>query len=180
MSRLFVAIDLPEEIVAQLQGICYGVPGARWVQAEQMHLTLRFIGEVDGGVFQDIKEGLASVRAEGFFLQVKGLGLFPPRKTPKVLWAGIAPVEQVSALRNRIENSLVGLGLEPEGRKFSPHITLARLHDTPIPRMGRFLAGNNLFATEPFPVSEFHLYSSELTSKGAFHTLEASYPLQIV
>jgi 2'-5' RNA ligase len=180
MSRLFVAIDLPPEVVAQLQGLCRGVPGARWVQPEQMHLTLRFIGEVDGGIFQDIKEGLAGITAPVFSLQVKGLGFFPPRKNPRVLWAGIAPVEEVSGLRNRIENLLVGMGLEPEGRKYSPHITLARLHDTPLARLDRFLADNNLFATEPFPVSGFHLYSSELTSKGAFHAIEASYALQAV
>lgn len=180
MYRLFVAIDLPPDIAARLQELCYGVPGAKWVQPEQMHLTVRFIGEVDGGIFRDIKEGLGVIQSPPFVLQVKGLGFFPPRKTPRVLWAGLAPVEEVSALRNRIENVLVGLGLEPEGRKYSPHITLARLHDTPLARLGRFLAGNGLFATEPFPVSEFHLYSSELTSKGAFHTIEASYPLQIV
>lgn len=177
MYRLFVAVDLPPDIAAQLQGLCCGVPGARWVQPEQMHLTLRFIGEVDGGVFRDIKEGLADVKAPAFSLQVKGLGFFPPRKSPKVLWAGIAPVEQVSGLRNRIETVLIGLGLGPEGRKYSPHITLARLHDPSLARLGRFLAGNGLFATEPFPVSEFHLYSSELTSKGAFHAIEASYRL---
>jgi 2'-5' RNA ligase len=177
MSRLFVAIDLPPDIAAQLQGICYGVPGAVWVQAEQMHLTLRFIGEVDGGVFREIKEGLGAIKGAPFPLQVKGVGFFPPRKTPRVLWAGIAPEEEVCGLRNRIENVLVGMGLGPEGRKFSPHITLARLHDTPLARLGRFLAGNGLFATPEFPVSEFHLYSSQLTSKGAFHTIEASYPL---
>ena len=177
MHRLFVAIDLPPDIVALLQGICYGVPGARWVQAEQMHLTLRFIGEVDGGVFRDIKEGLADLETPGFALQVKGLGFFPPRKTPRVLWAGIAPVEQGCALRNKIDKVLLGMGLAPEGRKFSPHITLARLHETPLARLSRFLAGNGLFTTEAFPVAEFHLYSSALTSRGAFHTLEASYPL---
>ena len=177
MYRLFVAIDLPPDIAAQVQGLCYGVPGARWVQPEQMHLTLRFIGEVDGGVFRDIKEGLADIETGGFALQVKGLGFFPPRKTPRVLWAGVAPVEEVSGLRKRIDNVLLGLGLGPEGRKFSPHISLARLHDTPLARLSRFLAGNSLFATEAFPVSEFHLYSSELTAKGAFHAIEASYPL---
>jgi len=180
MYRLFVAIDLPPDIAVQLQELCCGVPGARWVQPEQMHLTLRFIGEVDGGIFRDIKEGLAGIKSPEFSLQVKGMGFFPPRKTPRVLWAGVAPVEEVVALRNRIENVLVGTGLEPEGRKYSPHITLARLHDTPSVRLGRFLAGNNLFVTPEFLVSEFHLYSSELTSKGAFHTIEASYPLQIV
>ena len=178
MYRLFVAIDLPPDIVAQLQELCYGVPGAKWVQPEQMHLTLRFIGEVDGGIFRDIKEGLGAIKSPLFSLQVKGLGFFPPRKTPRVLWAGLAPVEEISGLRNRIENVLVGMGLEPEGRKYSPHITLARLHDTPLARLGRFLAGNSLFATPEFPVSEFHLYSSALTSKGAVHTIEASYSLQ--
>ena len=178
MYRLFVAIDLPPDIAAQLQGLCSGVPGARWVQPEQMHLTLRFIGEVDGGVFREITEGLGSIMTGGFALQVKGLGVFPPRKTPKVLWAGIAPVEEVCVLRKRIDNVLLGMGLDPEGRKFSPHITLARLHDTPLARLSRFLAGNNLFATEAFPVSEFHLYSSQLTPKGAFHAIEASYPLK--
>ena len=177
MHRLFVAIDLPPDIVVRLQELCCGVPGARWVQPEQMHLTLRFIGEVDGGVFREIKEGLADIEAEGFALQVKGLGFFPPRKTPRVLWAGIEPEAEVSGLRRRIDNILLGLGLEPEGRKYSPHITLARLQDTPLARLGRFLAGNGLFATEPFPVSEFHLYSSALTAKGAFHMIEASYSL---
>ncbi|MFA7383773.1 MAG: RNA 2',3'-cyclic phosphodiesterase [Desulfurivibrionaceae bacterium] len=177
MYRLFVAIDLPPDIVAHLQEICYGVVGARWVQPEQLHLTLRFIGEVDGGLFREIKEGLVELKTEGFALQVKGLGFFPPRKTPRVLWAGVAPGKQVCALRHKIDNFLLGLGLAPEGRKFSPHITLARLHDTPLARLSRFLAGNNLFATAEFPVSEFHLYSSELTAKGAFHTIEASYSL---
>lgn len=178
MYRLFVAIDLPPDIAARLQGFCYGVPGARWVQPEQMHLTLRFIGEVDGGIFRDIGEGLGSITTEGFAVQVKGLGVFPPRKTPRVLWAGITPVEEVCALRKRIDNVLLGMGLAPEGRKYFPHITLARLHDTPLARLSRFLAGNGLFATEAFPISEFHLYSSQLTFKGAVHTIEASYSLQ--
>jgi len=178
MYRLFVAIDLPPDIAIQLQGICYGVPGARWVQPEQMHLTLCFIGEVDGVVFRDIKEGLAEIEAVGLALQVKGLGFSPPKKTPKVLWAGIAPVEEVCALRKKIGNALIGMGLDPEGRKYSPHITLARLHDTPLARLSRFLAGNGLFATAVFPISEFHLYSSQLTFKGPVHTIEASYSLE--
>lgn len=177
MYRLFAAIDLPPDIVAQLQGLCCGVPGAKWVQPEQMHLTLRFIGAVDGGIFRDIKEGLGTIQVAPFSMQVKGLGVFPPRKSPRVLWAGIAPVEPVSGLRNRIETLLVGMGLAPEGRKYSPHITLARLHNPPLVRLSRFLAGNALFASQEFAVKEFHLYSSELTPKGAFHTIEASYPL---
>lgn len=177
MTRLFVAIDLPGEIKKDLYSICYGVPGAKWVPEEQLHLTLRFIGEVDGGVFTDIKDALEDIRLDAFAMKLKGLGYFPPRKKPRVLWVGVEPKDSVTVLRNRVESRLVKLGLEPEQRKFSPHITIARLKDTPVSKVTRFLEGNGLFATDTFPVSEFHLYSSVLTPKGAIHQLEVSYGL---
>lgn len=180
MYRLFVAIDLPEGVKRQLSSLCFGVPGARWVPEEQIHLTLRFIGEVDGGVFRDIREVLADIRSEPFEIQIKGVGFFPPRKTPRVLWVGVEPHEKVALLRKRVESALVRLGLEPERRKFSPHITLARLRDTSLSKVTRFLAGNSLFATESFHVREFILYSSELTPKGAIHRQEAIYSLSNV
>lgn len=173
--RLFVAVDLPEPVRQQLTGLGFGLPGAHWVAAEQIHLTLRFIGEVDGAMFREVREGLAGVRSSSFAMQVQGLGYFPPRQQPRVLWAGVAKSEALVLLRNRVEATLVRCGLEPEGRKFAPHITLARLRDTHLTRLTNFLAGNALFATEPFTVSEFHLYSSQLTAKGAIHQLEASY-----
>lgn len=178
MPRLFVAIDLPQEISGLLHGICCGLPGARWLAQDQMHLTLRFIGEVDGGLFRDIREELEHITAPRFSLRVRGLGVFPPRKAARVLWAGVEPLEQVLALRNRVEAALVRLGLAPEGRKFAPHITLARLQETPVARLHRFLAGNSLFATGEFLLEEFHLYSSVLSAKGASHAIEASYPLR--
>lgn len=175
--RLFVAIDLPESLRQQLAGLCFGLPGAHWVAAEQMHLTLRFIGEVDGAMFRDIREALAGVRSASFALQVQGLGCFPPRQSPRVLWAGVAKNDALWLLRNRVEGALVRCGLEPEGRKFAPHLTLARLRDTPLSRLTNFLAGNALFAADVCQVTEFHLYSSQLTAKGAMHQLEMSYPL---
>lgn len=178
MHRLFTAIDLPEQVKERLAEICYGLPGARWVPPEQLHLTLRFIGEVDGATFRDIREGLATIDLPSFPLQLKGLGCFPPRKTPRVLWVGIdSPPAALLTLRNRIEKNLVRLGIEPEHRKFAPHITLARLKETPKNRLTNFLAGNGLFNAEPFTVKNFHLYTSSLSAKGAVHTLEASYPL---
>lgn len=177
MSRLFVAIDLPETVQQQLAGLCFGLPGAHWVEAEQIHLTLRFIGEVDGAMFRDIREELAGVRSVPFAMQVQGLGYFPPRQSPRVLWAGVAKNEALVLLRNRVEGVMVRCGLEPEGRKFAPHITLARLRDTPLSRLTKFLAGNALFASESFTVVDFNLYSSQLTAQGAIHQLEASYPL---
>ena len=177
MIRLFVAIDFPEEIKEMLSRLCFGLPGARWVSEDQLHLTLRFIGEVDGGIFQDIRDGLGDIKADPLTLVLKGTGFFPPRKKPRVLWVGLQKNDLLVTLRNRIEGKLTALGLEPETRKFSPHITLARLKNTPVSKVTRFLSSNNLFATPPFPVREFYLYSSFLTGKGAIHRREASYPL---
>ncbi len=175
--RLFVAIDLPEKVKEQVVGLCCGLPGARWVNPEQLHLTLRFIGEVDGGMFRDIRETLDGVQSDPFTLQLDGVGFFPPRGKPRVVWVGLRQSVDLSQLRNRIESRLVALGLEPETRKFAPHITLARLKNTPASKVGRFLETHNLFLSTPFAIDEFFLYSSRLGRNGAIHRIEAGYPL---
>ena len=175
--RLFVAIDLPETVKEQLAMICCGLPGARWVKPEQLHLTLRFIGEVNGDRFLDIRDNLMEVSSESFPLQLQGVGFFPPRKKPRVVWVGLEKNEQLLRLRSRIETVLVRTGLEPEGRKFAPHITLARLRHTPISRVGRFLEHHSLFVSPPFQVTAFRLYSSKLNANGAIHYIEQEYPL---
>lgn len=178
MYRLFTAIDLPEALARRLAAMGFGLPGARWVPAEQLHLTLRFIGEVDGGRFREIGEALDDVRANPFELQLSGFGCFPPRGPARILWVGVEPTAPVAALHRKVENVLVRQGLvEPEKRKFSPHVTVARLQNVPVAKLGNFLAGNNLFRSETFTVTNFHLYSSELTPKGPIHQLEASYSL---
>lgn len=177
MIRLFVAVDLPDSIKDELSGITFGLPGARWVEPDQLHLTVRFIGEVDGGLFADIRSALEDVRASQFPLELKGLGVFPPRKEPRVLWVGLEKSEGLWQLRKKVDSALSRVGLAPEKRKFSPHITLARLKQTPISRLTNFLSGNGLFALPPFQVTEFTLYSSQLTPKGAIHEPEAVYPL---
>ncbi len=175
--RLFVAIDLPESVKERLALLCCGLPGARWVDPDQIHLTLRFIGEVDGGLFRDIRDVLATTEGECFSLQLSGIGFFPPRGKPRVIWAGLQRNESLLKLRNRMESRLVDLGLEPEGRKFSPHITLARLKNTPTIKIVRFLEAHSQFRSNPFIVENFHLYSSILGRKGAVHRIEVSYPL---
>lgn len=177
MHRLFVSIDLPQAVKRELARIYSDLPGARWVADAQIHLTLRFIGEVDDSVFLDIREGLADIKTCAFAMRLAGLGFFPPCKQPHVLWAGAEPVAPIAALRNRVESVLVQLGLEPEGRKFSPHVTMARLRDTPVATVTRYLADNALFASSEFEVEAFHLYSSVLARNGALHQIEASYPL---
>ncbi|HZR82157.1 MAG TPA: RNA 2',3'-cyclic phosphodiesterase [Candidatus Binatia bacterium] len=177
MIRLFVSIELPDDVKEALRRVCCDVPGARWLEPDEMHLTLRFIGEVDGLVFHDIADALDDVRGEPFPLEVRGVGHFPPRGEPHVLWAGIEKSDALVDLRNRVEAAVVRAGVAPEGRKFSPHLTLARLKATPQRAVGSFLAMNGLLRCDPFTVRDFHLYSSQLSAKRAVHRCEASYPL---
>lgn len=177
MYRLFVAIDLPDDVKSELASFCFGLPGARWVDDDQLHLTLRFIGEADGALFEEIREALATIEMAPFSFQLKGAGHFPPRGMPQVLWIGVQADEKLLHLRSKVNSVLRQLGLESEKRKFSPHITVARLRNTSRSRIATFLAANNLYASRVIEVGAFHLYSSTLTSKGAIHTLEAAYAL---
>ncbi|GIL13053.1 MAG: RNA 2',3'-cyclic phosphodiesterase [Chloroflexota bacterium] len=179
MPRLFVAIDLPETVKDALGELCRGIPGAKWVSREQMHLTLRFIGEVDAPRFEAIRSGLGHLQAAPFELALKGVGQFPPRGAPRVLWVGLAAPPALAALQQRVESALVGLGIEPEDRPFSPHITLARLKTPPPPLLvGQFLNKHAAFQSESIPVSAFILYSSQLRPTGPVYRQEAVYNLK--
>jgi 2'-5' RNA ligase len=175
MYRLFVAIDPPPEIKQKLLTICYGLPGARWTDESRMHITLRFIGEVDGGKFRDARESLAQVQFEPFEVTVKGLGCFPLRKHPEILWAGVEGNARLAQLRNRVESVLDRNGLGREGRKFHPHIVLGKVKDTPPTKVGRYITELSLFNLPPFTVSEFNLYSSFLATERAIHKVEQTY-----
>jgi len=175
--RLFIAIDIPEEIKKNLLQISFGIPGAKWMEDDQIHLTLRFIGEVLGNTYLDITEALKHIKVKPFSIQLKGIGHFPPRKHPKVLWVGVEKSDELFQLKKKIDHILNTLHLDAEDRKFHPHITLARLKNSPASRVGLYIAENNLFKTEPIGVHDFHLYSSILNEKGALHQKEASYNL---
>lgn len=177
MIRLFVAIDIPEIIQREVQGMGGSIPKARSVPADQLHLTLKFIGEVEGSTFLDICEALTEIVLPKFSLRFKGVGVFPPRGMPRILWSGVEPVAGVITLRNAIERTLAAIKIPREKRKYTPHLTLARLNNSPIHHLQKFLAGNAFFQTAEFPVENFHLYKSRLTPKGALHTLETSYQL---
>ena len=178
MIRLFVALALPQEVRLRLEGLRGGLPGARWQSTEQMHLTLRFIGEVDGAAFADIRDALAQVRAEAFTLALEGVGRFPPRGRVRILWAGVVPNPALGYLHERTEAAIAGLGFEPDGRNFAPHVTLARFASkVPAQRLQDFIAYHGLYASGPFPVRSFELFSSHLGAGGAQYAIEASYPL---
>jgi len=174
--RLFVATELPDVIKSRLERLMGGLHGAKWTDSEQMHLTLRFIGEVDARHADDITAELAEIRALGFTLSLVGLGEFSSRGRVQTLWAGVESNPALTALQARVESAVRRAGTEPEKRKFHPHVTLARFKDG-IPNLGRYFAENEPFRSVPFDVEEFTLFSSLLGSDGAAHHVEARYPL---
>jgi len=176
MIRLFTAIGLPADLVTRLSLMQGGVPGARWSPPENLHLTLRFIGEVDEVVANDIDDMLTGLRAAPFDLALMGCGSFGS-KDPHSLWIGIAPCPPLMHLAARIESLLQRMGLAAEMRKYKPHVTLARLKDAPAPRVQAFLADHALFTCGPFGVNSFGLYSSHQSSHGSQYVLERSYAL---
>ncbi|HSL39198.1 MAG TPA: RNA 2',3'-cyclic phosphodiesterase, partial [Desulforhopalus sp.] len=171
------AIDPPAEIRQLLAGMGGSLPRSRPVPAEQLHLTLRFIGEVEGGLAQDIAARLSDIRHPALALCLRGVGTFSFRGEPSVLWAGVEPRVGLFSLRAAVEKELSDLGLRREKGRFSPHFTLARLKNCPARHLHPFLAGNALLRSEPFAVNSFQLYRSQLTTQGAQHQLLHSYPL---
>lgn len=178
MYRLFVAIDLPEAVKEHLMAICHGIAAARWVPGEQLHLTLRFVGDADEDLFSAIRAGLSQVRSHPFTLALAGTSCFPSPKRPRVLWVGTHGDGTLRQLQQAVEERLVAARVPPDARPFSPHITLARLREPAPAATASFLATHASFASEPFAVDAFHLYSSTLTPTGAIHRREASYPLE--
>ena len=176
MIRLFVALALPDSVAERLRPLQAGVPGARWMERDQLHLTLRFIGEVDGRDASAIDDALAQVRSPRFTLELKGVGEFGGRK-PHALWAGVRGEAEVAHLQRKIESALQRVGLPPEERKFKPHVTLARLRATPAGRVMDYLADHGLFASGPFDVNTFVLYSSNPTPNGSLYRAERAFGL---
>jgi 2'-5' RNA ligase len=177
MIRLFVAVALPERLKPWVEGLQSGVPGAKWATSDNLHLTLRFIGNVDGRLFADIMDALGAIRAPAFDLQLAGLGKFGERGRAESLWVGADRCEPLDRLQGKVETTLQRLGLEPEHRKFLPHLTVARLKGAPAGRVADWLTAHAGFALPPFRVDRFILFSSYLAREGAIHRAEAEYPL---
>lgn len=177
MIRLFVAFDLPADLRLRLTGLRGQVPGARWVPAENMHLTLRFVGEVTESVAEDVHDALARVAGDPFEIQLSGVGQFDSRGQVRALWAGVARNEVLTQFQTRIEAACQRAGLAPESRRFHPHVTLARCRDTRLARVAPFVAAHAGFQAAPFQVDSFVLYSSALGRSGPSYISEVVYPL---
>lgn len=177
MPRLFAALALPTDARLRLAGLCGGVPGAHWVDRDQFHLTLRFVGEVDGTTADDVADALDDVNGGAFDLTLKGVGLFDKGRNPSALWVGIADKAPLVRLHEKIDRRLGVIGLEPETRKYHPHVSLARLKGAHGERVATFLAAHADFALAPIRVDAFHLYSSHRGQDGAHYRIEQTYPL---
>jgi RNA 2',3'-cyclic 3'-phosphodiesterase len=179
MLRLFVGIPLPDDIRRDLGALCIGLPGARWVDAEMMHLSLRFIGEVDGAAADDVHDALTRLVAPGFRLALSGIDCFATSGKVHTLWAGVVKEPLLVHLRDKIERALVRAGIEPERRKFKPHVTLARFRSGAPDRLGGYFQRHSRLTSEPFLVDRFALFRSHLGSEGAHYEVLAEYLLKL-
>jgi 2'-5' RNA ligase len=176
VHRLFVAIRPPEPIRDLLIDAMDDSPALRWVSDEQLHLTLRFIGEVERPIANDIAARLERVRSPSFSLSVVGVGKFEQRNGG-ALWAGAQPKEPSAALAAKVERAIQQVGLEPEHRAFTPHITLARWNRRNAEAVDSFLRRNSDLRSEPFLVDRFILFESRLSRHGPHYEAVAAFPL---
>lgn len=176
MTRLFVALRLPDEIKERLVACSGGIEGARWQSAEQMHLTLRFIGEAEPQQEEDIRATLARLRFHPFEVSLRGIGLFGKARKPRALWVGVDDQGPLKHLHEKIDQSLTSAGFPTEARKFTPHVTLARFGKGRVRRLEDFLDHYAGLSLPPFEASSFALFSSQLSHNGAQYRIEETFP----
>lgn len=167
--RLFVGIPMPEEVADRLLMLNGGLPGARWIARQNLHLTLRFLGDAEQAQAEDLIEALERLHLAVATIQIAGLGLFGDRRRQQQLYADIQQDPELTRLNQKIEQMAQRTGFEPEGRRFHPHVTLARMRNPDKRRLGQYLEANGQFAMQPFQTTGFTLFRSHLSSEGAMY-----------
>ncbi|QKV19923.1 RNA 2',3'-cyclic phosphodiesterase [Oricola thermophila] len=176
MPRLFAALEIPHSAAMSLSFLRGGLPGARWIDTENYHLTLRFIGDVEHHVADEIADALGRVRRFEFRLGLSGLGVFGGKK-PHSLFAVPTASPDLAELQAEIERICQRLRLPPDPRKFTPHVTIARLRNVSPDAAARYLSGRGDFQVPPFAVNRFVLMSSKESVGGGPYLVEESYEL---
>lgn len=176
MPRLFTGLEFPSLVAERLGIMRGGLPGARWIEPSDYHITLRFIGDIDHRLADDIVDLLSSIQRRRFTLRLSGLDWFGKDK-PHSLYAALAPSSELGELHAEQERLMRRLGLPPEPRKFTPHVTLARLRDTKPYQVSEWIAQRSPFSLEPFAVGRFVLFSSRASVGGGPYLVEETYPL---
>lgn len=177
MIRLFAALAVPDEIAQGLARRQTGLDGARWRTAEQLHITLRFFGEVREDVARDLDAELSTLGGRPFDVVLEGAGAFGEGSDIHAVWAGVAENPELRRLARACTTAARRVGLKPDRRNYRPHVTLAYLRHPEPDRVAAWIQANNLLKSPPFRIERFGLYSSFLGSDGAQYRLEAGYAL---
>jgi 2'-5' RNA ligase len=176
MPRLFTGVEIPPSVGQTLSTLRGGLPGARWIDPENYHVTLRFIGNVDDVTAREVASMLERVNRTAFDLHLEGVTSFGGRK-PRAVVATVAGAQALIEVQAEHERLMQRIGLEPEGRKYTPHVTLARLRESSSRDVAEYLSAHGLFRTPSFRISRFVLLSSRASTGGGPYVVEASYPL---
>lgn len=176
MPRLFTALEIPRNAAMSLSLLRGGLPGARWIDVENYHITLRFIGDIDGRTADEVVDRLDRIDRPEFQLSLTGMGSFGSKK-PHSIWAGVSPSPEMHALQAEVERICQRIGLPPDPRKFMPHVTLARLRSSRLDDVVHYLSGRGNFRTSPFTVGRFVLMSSKESVGGGPYIVEEAFPL---
>ena len=178
MQRIFIGIPIPAFIRKQIFILQGGVPGANWVPPENYHISLRFIGEVDETKKEDIAEALENIAFPAFKISLQGIGIFTQKEDPHHLWVKPTPEEPLIKLYRKIETLLTKeLSIKAETRKYTPHLTIAKLKKEKKKKVGQFMQWHNLFKTSEFEVNEYTLFESHLTNIGPVYKALDIYEL---
>ncbi len=176
-KRLFAAIDVPDSIRASLGQLDPELPAVRWSDPGQMHLTLGFFGQVPEDAEMELAKRLSVIQFGAFALSVQGIGTFPGKGVPKIIWIGVGSGHpHLFQVHKRVQEAALGAGLEADLRPWHPHITLARCGDVPLQPVRKFLTKCADFDAGMFRIEAFHLYSSRLTPAGSLYTRELTVP----
>lgn len=176
MPRLFTALEIPRNAAMSLSLLRGGLPGARWIDVENYHITLRFIGDVDNRTADEVVDRLDRIDRPEFEISLNGTGSFGSKK-PHSVWAGVSPNPELYALQGEIERICQRIGLPADPRKFMPHVTLARLRSARLDDVVQYLSGRGDFHTQVFKVSRFVLMSSRDSVGGGPYRIEEAFPL---
>ena len=177
MKRLFVSIELPESVTNSLAQLDPHIRGVRWLEPRQMHLTLAFLGTVTAEAQETLSEKLQAISWKSFFLPLIGLGTFPSKGWPKIIWIGVGTGHpHLFQLHKRVQEALLAVGLEPDLRSFHPHVTLARCRDVSPQTIRPFLKSHADFDAGMIHVASFCLNSSQLTPNGSVYKSELVVP----
>ncbi|MBE7636441.1 RNA 2',3'-cyclic phosphodiesterase [Sneathiella sp. P13V-1] len=176
--RLFVALDLPDDIKQQLGALQFGLQDAYWSKPENAHITLCFLGDLPEAEMIDLGVALGKINCPAFEVKIEGVGVFGNAKRPRILWAGVKQTPEITHLQQKIATIASRHGIKLEDRKFKPHITLGRVHNSPYDSVRGFLMDHGLFKTRPILMEYFTLFSSQLGHGGPHYEEEFIFDLE--